>query len=133
MSSVAFHSIDGYASSPVFSEIAVIPPGSSLVWIGGQNAVSPTREIVGEGDIALQATTIMKRIEAALSTVGCSWRDVVRMQVLMVVGADLQAAYSAFMPAFVGLVKPPLVGFHQVAALANPKFLLEVGVEAVKG
>lgn len=130
--SVMFHAIDGFAASPAFSEVAVIPPTASLILIGGQNAVSESREMVGKGDAVLQAQTIKRRIDAALATVGCDWTHVVRVQVYLVTGVDPRAVFQVFMPALAARTSPPLVGVYQVTALANPDFLLEISVEAAR-
>lgn len=125
-------SIPGYAGNPAFSEVAVLPPGASWVWIGVQNAVTADRQIVGKGDPAAQAQAVKTRLDAALVAAGCTWSDVVRVTVHVVTGTDLRAMFAAFQPALAGRTSPPLVGVYQVAALAHPDFLLEVGLEAVR-
>jgi len=132
MPQVKFLPITGFAGNPAFSEIAIIPPQSSLVWIGGQNSLSESREIVGKGDALLQAETIKRRLSTALATAGSGWDKVVRVQVYWVAGVNVQSVYQVFMPLFAGLASPPLVGACQVAGLAHPDFLLEVSLEAVK-
>ncbi|MFA6504675.1 MAG: Rid family hydrolase [Treponemataceae bacterium] len=132
MPKVSYPPVAGLPRNPAFSEVAVIPSGASLVWIGGQNAVGENREIVGKGDATAQAARIKERIELALKTAGCSWADVVRLQVYLVAGVDPRASYSVFAPALASRETPPLVGVYQVVALAHPDFLLEVSVEAVK-
>jgi len=63
---------------------------------------------------------------------GCSWDDVVRVQVYLKAGQDPRAAFGQFAPALVSRAVPPLVGVYMVSALAHPDFLLEVSCEAVK-
>jgi enamine deaminase RidA (YjgF/YER057c/UK114 family) len=132
MHTVTYLPIEGFSGNPAFSEIAVIPPNASWVWIGGQNAVSANREIVGKGDALLQASTIKERIDRALKTAGCGWENVVRFHVFLVTGVDPRTAFSVFMPVLASRTHPPLVGVYQVAALAHPDFLMEISVEAVK-
>ena len=132
MPHVTFLPIAGFAGNPAFSEIAIIPWQTSMVWIGGQNSVSENREIVGKGDALLQAETIKRRLSAALATAGIGWAQVVRVHVYWVAGVNLQSVYQVFLPLFANLPSPPLVGGCQVSVLAHPDFLLEVGLEAVK-
>lgn len=132
MSPVVYSGIEGFAGNPAFSEVAVIPAGSALVWIGGQNAVLEDRSIAGKGDAVEQAQVIGRRLDLALAGAGCSWEDVVRVHVYFVAGADPRALYSVFQPRLAARKSPPLVVGLQVAGLAHPDFLLEVSVEAVQ-
>lgn len=132
MNTTQYLPIAGYRSNPAFSEIAVLPSSASLVVIGGQNSVSADRQIVGKGDALVQAQTIKERIEAALMTSGCTWADVVRLQVHMVATVDPRSVFQVFQPVLSLRAAPPLVGVYKVQELAHPDFLLEIGVEAVK-
>ena len=132
MTSVVYSAIEGFTGNPAFSEVAVIPSGSALVWIGGQNAVLEDRTIAGKGDPVEQAQVIGRRLDLALAGAGCGWEDVVRVHVYFVAGADPRALYSVFQPRLAGRPAPPLVVGLQVAGLAHPDFLLEVSVEAVR-
>lgn len=118
--------------NPAFSPVAVIPPGLTQVWVGGQNAVSPQGQIVGVGDLAAQAVQVKANLEAGLAAGGCTWSDVVRVQVVLKADQDPRAAFVVFGPSLRGRSAAPLVGVSLVAALAHPDFLLEVGLEAVR-
>jgi len=43
---------EGLVQSPAFSHVAVVPPGATTVYIGGQNAVDGDGTLVGGDDIA---------------------------------------------------------------------------------
>lgn len=132
MSNIAYSGIEGFAGNPAFSEVAVIPAGSALVWIGGQNAVLEDGTIAGKGDATEQARVVLRRLDLALAGAGCGWEDVVRVHVYFAPGADPRALYSVFQPRLAARAAPPLVVGVQVAALAHPDFLLEVSVEAAR-
>lgn len=132
MSKVEYAGLEGFAGNPAFSEVAVVPAGSALVWIGGQNSVLEDRTIAGKGDPVEQARVIARRLDLALSGAGCTWDDVVRVHVYFVAGADPRSLYSVFQPRLAGRASPPLVVGLQVAGLAHPDFLLEVSLEAVR-
>ena len=122
----------GQHPNPAYSAVAVIPPGATLVMVGGQNAVNANGEIVGRDDLEAQAHQVRDNLEAALTAAGCTWADVVRVSVSIKAGSDLRAAFAAFQPVLSGRAAPPLVGVAQVAALARPEFLIEVGLEAAR-
>ena len=132
MSKVEFAGLAGFVGNPAFSEVATIPAGSALVWIGGQNAVLEDRTIAGKGDAAEQARVILRRLDLALASAGCSWEDVVRVHVYFVAGADPRSLFSVFQPRLAARTSPPLVVGLQVAGLAHPDFLLEVSLEAMR-
>ena len=118
--------------SPAYSAVAVIPPGGSLVVVGGQNAVDAQGEIVGAGDLAQQARQVRANVEAALAAAGCSFDQVFRVTVWLKAGGDARTAYEPFAPALAHRAAPPVVAAYFVSALARPEFLIEVGVEAVR-
>ena len=121
----------GQRRNGAYSAVAVIPPGATLVLIGGQNAVNEHGEIVGHDDLEAQAHQVKDNLEAALAAAGCTWANVVRVSVVVKVGSDLRKAFAVFQPVLAGR-EPPLVGVVQVAALARPEFLIEVGLDAAR-
>ena len=44
---------EGLISSPAFSHVAVVPPGATTIYVGGQNAVDAAGRLIGEGDAAV--------------------------------------------------------------------------------
>jgi enamine deaminase RidA (YjgF/YER057c/UK114 family) len=122
----------GQRRNPAYSTVVVIPPGATLVMVGGQNAVNAEGELVGGDDIEAQAQQVRDNLGAALTVAGCTWADVVRVSVVIKMGSDLRKAFAAFQPVLSGREAPPLVGVAQVVALARPEFLIEVGLEAVR-
>lgn len=122
----------GRRPNPAYSAVAVIPPGATLVMVGGQNAIDANGQIVGRDDLEAQSLQVRDNLEAALTAAGCTWADVVRVSVNVKIGSDLRKAFGAFEPVLRGRAAPPLVGVAQVAALARPEFLIEVGLEAVR-
>jgi enamine deaminase RidA (YjgF/YER057c/UK114 family) len=49
----------GLVASPAFSHVAVVPPGATTIYVGGQNAVDETGRLVGGTDVAAQTTKVM--------------------------------------------------------------------------
>ncbi|MBA3022091.1 hypothetical protein [Propionicimonas sp.] len=42
---------EGLVFSPVFSHVAVVPPGATTIYVGGQNAVDADGALVGADDV----------------------------------------------------------------------------------
>ena len=114
--------------SPAFTHVAVVPPGATTVYIGGQNAVDGDGALVGGDDVAAQTQQVMKNLHVALAAAGASVQDLVMMTVLFVDGVDLAAAYPVAAAELAGAA-PPVVGVR-VAGLALPGALVEVSAVA---
>jgi hypothetical protein len=50
---------EGLFASPAFSHVAVVPPGATTAYVGGQNAVDQNGELVGGTDVAAQTRQVM--------------------------------------------------------------------------
>ena len=119
---------DGLVQSPAFTHVAVVPPGATTVYVGGQNAVDGDGKLVGGDDIAAQTQQVMKNLHVALDAAGATVQDLVMMTILLVDGADLAAAYPIASAELAGAA-PPVVA-ARVAGLAVPGALLEVSAVA---
>lgn len=120
---------DGLVVSPAFSHVAVVPPGATTVYVGGQNSVDASGALIGEGDVAAQAARALDNAETALAAVGASLDDVVQWTVLFVDGADLGAGYGAIAGRLAS-DEPALVTAARVAGLGVPGALVEISAVA---
>jgi enamine deaminase RidA (YjgF/YER057c/UK114 family) len=120
---------EGLVVSPAFSHVAVIPPGATTIYIGGQNAVDKSGALVGAGDVAAQSVRALANAKTALESVGATFDDVVQWTVLFVDGVDLAAAYGAI-AAELASDEPPLVTSARVAGLGVAGALVEIGAIA---
>ena len=89
------------------------------------------------GDTKTQTVGVLTRIKGILEGFGLSMADVVKMQVFLVHGAAAPMDFKAFMEGytqFFGSIQPdlPARSVVGVASLANPGFLVEIEVIAVK-
>lgn len=96
--------------------------------------------VTAYGDTEAQTVSVLKTIEANLKSLGLSIGDVVKMQVYLV-GVPENGGkmdFAGFMKGykqFFGTTAQPLLptrSTFQVAALANPGFLVEIEVTAVR-
>jgi enamine deaminase RidA (YjgF/YER057c/UK114 family) len=120
---------EGLVSSPAFSHVAVVPPGATTIYVGGQNAVDANGALVGADDVAAQAVRALANVIIALESVGATVDDVVQWTVLFVDGVDLGAAYGAI-AADLASDEPALVTSARVAGLGVPGALVEIGAIA---
>jgi enamine deaminase RidA (YjgF/YER057c/UK114 family) len=119
---------DGLVQSPAFNHVAIVPPGATMVYIGGQNAVDGAGALVGGDDVAAQVQRTMDNLHIALSAVGATVHDLVMMTILVVDGVDLGAAYPVAAAAMAAAA--PTVTVARVAGLAVPGALVEVSAVA---
>lgn len=119
----------GLVISPAFSHVAIVPPGATTIYIGGQNGVDASGSVVST-DIAEQSLKAVDNASIALAAAGASLNDVVLWTVLIDVNADLGAAYGAIAPKLARPSAPPLVTAARVAGIAVPGALIEVSAIA---
>jgi enamine deaminase RidA (YjgF/YER057c/UK114 family) len=119
---------EGLVQSPAFSHVAVVPPGATTIYVGGQNAVTGDGTLVGGDDVAAQTRQVMKNLHTALAAAGATVHDLVSVTVMLVDGADLAAAYPVAAEELAGAA--PLVTAALVPGLGVPGALVEVSAIA---
>ena len=120
----------GLVASPAFSHVAVVPPGATTVYVGGQNAVDQDGRLVGGTDVAAQTRQVMANLTTALEAAGAGIEHLVSVSVVLVEGVDVQAAYAAAAPSLAAASVPPLVNGALVSGLGVPGALVEVSAIA---
>ncbi|HEY2694405.1 MAG TPA: Rid family hydrolase, partial [Pseudonocardiaceae bacterium] len=68
---------DGLVHSPAFSHVAVVPPGATTIYVGGQDAVDADGNLVGGNDVAAQTRQVMANLVTALAAAGATVHDLV--------------------------------------------------------
>ncbi len=130
-SSVRYLNPDGLHQNPAFSQAVVTEGNVRTVIVGGQNAVDPSGEVVGRGDIEAQAEQAFGNLEIALAAAGASFEHIAKWNVYVVQGQPLEAGFAAFQRVWGDRPNPPTITMLFVAGLANPEFLLEIDAIAV--
>jgi enamine deaminase RidA (YjgF/YER057c/UK114 family) len=121
----------GLPRNPAFTNLAVVSGSVRTIYVGGQDAVDANGQVVGRGDVAKQVAQVLTNIEAALTSVDARLEDIVKWNVLLVVGQPLDVAFEVFRDRWADRPDPPLITFAIVAGLANPDFLVEMDAIAV--
>ena len=117
---------DGLVKNPNFSQIVTTQGDGRTIYIGGQNAVNAQREIIGQGDIALQTEQVMHNLQAALRACGANYNNLVKLTIYILQGQNLYSAFQTSQRFLNGLADPPVISVLIVAGLANPDFLIEI-------
>lgn len=119
----------GLVVSPAFSHVAVVPPGATTIYIGGQNGVDDSGAVVST-DAGEQARRSVENARRALESADASLDDVISWTILLHQDVDLGAAYGAVAPMLARDGAPPLVTAALVAGLGVPGALIEVSAIA---
>ena len=128
---------------PIASTIEV-PPGYSTIYVSGMGADVADKSakpmtLAAYGDTETQVRSALTKIQATLAGVHLTMGDVVQMHVYMAADpklgrmdfAGLMKAYTQFFGTH-GQPNLPTRSAFQVAALANPGWLVEIEVQAVR-
>ena len=117
--------------NPAFTNVVVVTGPVKTIYVGGQDAVDAAGQIVGKGDIRVQAEQVFKNLQAALEAAGASLENVIKWNTLIVQGQSMQAGFEVFQRVWGRRANPPAITVMFVAGLANPEFLIEMDAIAV--
>ena len=119
-----------------------VPGNATTYYISGQVPPVASKEAdpaspQAYGDTKTQTVGVLNKIKGILEGLGLGMADVVKMQVFLVHDARAPMDFKAFMEGytqFFGGAQPnlPARSVVGVASLANPGFLVEIEVVAVK-
>ena len=116
--------------NPAFSQVVTVEGARKLIFVGGQNAVDATGNIVGD-DLAAQTAQALSNVLAALAAVNAGSQHVVRLAVYLTPNHDAREAFSAAQK--VWGAHPTAITVLTVAGLAHPRFLVEIEATATIG
>ncbi|MGF1276509.1 RidA family protein [Acetobacter pasteurianus] len=131
------------ATFPIASAIEV-PAGYSTIYLSGMgapviNPQAPAKSLEAYGNMAAQTEGSLKRIEETLKGMGLTMGDIVQMHIFMVADAqtkklDFAGMMDGYKKFFGTKAQPnlPVRSAFAVAQLANPGWLIEIEVVAVR-
>ncbi|MBB5785974.1 RidA family protein [Jiangella mangrovi] len=119
-------------SNPAFSQVVRVPAGSDLVFVGGQNGVDASGQVVGP-DLASQTRQAVKNLLTCLDAAGAQPEDVVKWTILIQAGESVQEGFAAFGEVWGQRPNPPAITAAFVAALGVPGALVEIEAVAAVG
>lgn len=112
-------------SNPAFTWAVRVPAGSDLVFIGGQNGVDQSGQVVGP-DIASQTRQAVRNLLTCLDSAGARPEDVVKWTILIRDGESVQEGFAAFNEVWGQRPNPPAITSAFVAGLGVPGALVEI-------
>ena len=99
------------------------------VLVSGTTATAPNGTIVGRGDAYQQTVQTLENIERALTALGSSRDDVVRLRIYLTDLADFDEVARAIAERFRTVL--PAMSMVKVAGLVDPAMRVEIEAEAV--
>jgi enamine deaminase RidA (YjgF/YER057c/UK114 family) len=105
-----------------YTHVVEVHPGR-IAYISGQIALNKAGELVGEGDIVVQARQVFENLKSALAEFNASFTDVIKLN-YYAVDASRLAEIREVRNQFVST--PPASTFVVVNGLARPEFLIEI-------
>jgi enamine deaminase RidA (YjgF/YER057c/UK114 family) len=117
--------------NPAFSNVIVVTGSVKTVYVGGQDAIDASGNIVGKGDFKAQTEQVLKNIQAALAAGGAQLEHVIKWNLYVLQGQPLRAGFEVFQRFWGNRPNPPAISMMFVSGLANPDFLLEMDAIAV--
>ncbi|OZB95362.1 RidA family protein [Paenibacillus sp. XY044] len=122
---------EGLFKSKAFSQAITVSGKAKTIYIGGQNAVNSSGELVGHDDLELQTKQALHNIATILASENASFANLVKLNIYLVSGSDPRMGYKAFQEVAGVLENPPLVTVLFVSEFARPSCLLEIDGIAV--
>lgn len=122
---------EGLFLSKAYSQAITVSGKAKTIYIGGQNAISSTGELIGDGDLELQTKQTLNNIATILASENASFADLVKLNIYLLNGCDPRVGYKVFQDMAGLLDNPPLVTVLFVSGVGRPGCLLEIDGIAV--
>lgn len=113
-----------------YSHVALIPSGSRVVYISGQVPLDKDGKLVGAGDFRLQAEQVFTNLKLAVSEVGGTFADVVKLN-FYVRDVSHLPELRGVRDRYVNTAHPPASTLVEIRGLFREDVLLEVEAVAV--
>ena len=122
---------DGLPKNPAFTNVITVTGPAKTIYIGGQDSVNASGEIVAKGDIKGQTEQVLKNLQTALKAAGADLEHIIKWNIYVVQGQPIQPGFEVFQKVWGQRPNPPAITVAFVAGLANPDFLVEMDAIAV--
>ena len=87
----------GMHQNPAYTQALVIPAGSRLVVIGGQNSVDENGGVVHKGDLGAQSAKALENLKLCLDAAGAEITDLVKVTIHIAGDLDITPGFQAWM------------------------------------
>jgi enamine deaminase RidA (YjgF/YER057c/UK114 family) len=123
---VEFLKPKGMHINPAFTQALVVPGGSRLLIIGGQNSVDREGKVVHKGDLGAQSTKALENLRLCLEAAGAGVEHLVKLTIVIAGDLDITPGFEAWMKFSGQPTNPPVVTVLKVLALGRPDVLVEI-------
>jgi len=114
---------DTMHKNPAFSQGVSVEGSTRTIYVGGQNGVDADGKVVA-ADLAKQTEQAFKNVLSVLAAAGAAQENVVKLTIHLVQGGAIEQAFGAAQRVWGR--HATAISVLQVAALANPQFLVEI-------
>jgi len=101
----------------------------NVIEVSGTVAADEAGNLIGEGDVYLQAKFILQKIEAILLQAGATLQNVVRTRLFVTDISNWQEAGRAHGEAFAGI--NPCTSMIEIKSLIQKEYLIEIEATAI--
>lgn len=101
----------------------------NVIEVSGTVAVDEANNLIGEGDVYLQAKFIIQKIEKALLQAGATLADVVRTRMFVTDISQSENIGRAHGEAFANI--RPCTSMIEIKSLIRPEYLIEIEATAI--
>lgn len=122
---------DSLNKNPAFTNVITVTGPVKTIYVGGQDAVDASGEIVGKGDFKAQTEQILQNPQAPLAAGGAQLEHLIKLNIYVVQGQALQVGFEVFQRVWGNRPNPPAISVMFVSGLAHPDFLTEMDAIAV--
>jgi enamine deaminase RidA (YjgF/YER057c/UK114 family) len=130
-SETRFLNPDGLNKPAGYTHVVVTEPGK-LVYISGQVAWDPKGEIAGKGDFRVQVTKALENLKIALTAVGATMEDLIKVNYYVVnLKPDQVPIIREVRSKYFSAEHPPASTLVGVTALVREDFMIEIEAVAV--
>ena len=113
-----------------FSQVVSVSD-ETIVYVSGQTGMDANFQLVGEGDVGVQAEQAFENLRLALAAVGGVAADVTSLRIYVVdYGPASMVAIGGPVQRFFGTAKPAAQTLIGVQALGMPELLIEIEATA---
>lgn len=94
-------------SNPAFTQVVRVSSAADTIYIGGQNGVDKTGQVVGP-DLASQARQALRNVRACVEAAGGTIENIVKWTIFVEDGQPIQDGFGAFLELWgSGRIRPP--------------------------
>ena len=110
-------------ANPAFSQGTIIPPGASIIIVGGQNGIGADGQVAGN-TVGAQTEQALRNVLAVLAEAGATQADVAKLTIHLLEGTDVNEGFAASRRVWGD--QPTAVTAYFVQGLGRPEWLVEI-------